>query len=382
MDNQTLLKDALTDELGELYKHITQLTRVKSLPEDDLQLLRGLVSVLQFAAQQMSQQQASGGKLAADVTALREKVSQLQQDNDAYHQQLQWIREQIALSRTATGHMHIKASLKQTLDMAVKITRAESGSLFLLDTAKVVTECILTRSGTTERERQSLVGQVLGKGLAGWVLEHRKVETITDTYLDNRWIDLPAQPYQVRSAICAPLISNERILGLITLTHPEPKHFQPPLPELLEVMADQMALVLENIQSQVTNQTLDRQLKRYQSFCQQLLSTEVVSAVMIQDNKFVQVNGRAARLFGEEANTLLNWPSIRGAIAYEDLDRVHDYLNQDFSHLGQLTAIEFGINHHSGQVIAVSAQGISLTFHNKPALLLILNGNTPTLTTA
>ncbi|MEO0352653.1 MAG: hypothetical protein AAF282_21635, partial [Cyanobacteria bacterium P01_A01_bin.15] len=97
MDTQTLLKEALTDELGLLYTNVTQLTAVKSLPEDDLQLLRGLVSVLQFAAQQMTQQQAAGGKLAADVTALREKVAQLQQENAAYQKQLQWIQDRIAL---------------------------------------------------------------------------------------------------------------------------------------------------------------------------------------------------------------------------------------------------------------------------------------------
>ncbi|MEO1183091.1 MAG: hypothetical protein AAFX51_20200, partial [Cyanobacteria bacterium J06636_28] len=164
MDNQTLLKEALTDELGSLYKNITQLTDVKSLPEDDLQLLRGLVSVLQFAAQQMTQQQASGGKLTADVTALRDKVAQLQQDNAAYKKQLQWIQDRVALSRTSTGKMQLKATLKQTLDIARDIAGASSGSIFLLDDAQVVTECILTRSGTTERERQSLVGQVLEKG--------------------------------------------------------------------------------------------------------------------------------------------------------------------------------------------------------------------------
>ncbi|MEM9980030.1 MAG: GAF domain-containing protein, partial [Cyanobacteria bacterium P01_D01_bin.2] len=225
MDTQTLLKEALTDELGLLYTNVTQLTAVKSLPEDDLQLLRGLVSVLQFAAQQMTQQQAAGGKLAADVTALREKVAQLQQENAAYQKQLQWIQDRIALSRSATGKMQRKATLKQTLDIAMGITQANSASIFLLNDAKVVTECILTRSGTTERERQTLVGQVLEKGLAGWVVEHRQVETIADTSLDDRWISLPNQPYKVRSALCAPLLSDSRILGVITLTHPERNHF-------------------------------------------------------------------------------------------------------------------------------------------------------------
>ncbi|MEL6129324.1 MAG: hypothetical protein AAFR30_05365 [Cyanobacteria bacterium J06628_4] len=45
MDNQTLLKEALTDELGSLYKSITQLTDVKSLPEDDTAAARAGVGI-------------------------------------------------------------------------------------------------------------------------------------------------------------------------------------------------------------------------------------------------------------------------------------------------------------------------------------------------
>ena len=373
MDNQTLLKEALTDELGSLYKNITQLTDVKSLPEDDLQLLRGLVSVLQFAAQQMTQQQASGGKLTADVTALRDKVAQLQQENAAYKKQLQWIQDRVALSRTSTGKMQLKATLKQTLDIARDIAGASSGSIFLLNDAQVVTECILTRSGTTERERQSLVGQVLEKGLASWVVEHRKAETITDTRLDSRWVNLPDQPYQVRSAMCAPMVSGNRILGIMTLTHPEPKHFQPPMPDLIGAMADQMALVLENTKFQTANQDLERRLSQHQEFCHQVLTMETVGAVMLQNKKIVQLNGRAAKLFGREPDELMGLPSMTSIIAYEDLERVRAAILQCRTNPNQIFAIEFGITHKSGQVIPITAQGIALDFQSQPAVMMVMN---------
>ncbi|MGD1856152.1 MAG: GAF domain-containing protein [Leptolyngbyaceae cyanobacterium] len=372
MDNQNLLKEALTDELGLLYKNVTQLTDVKSLPEDDLQLLRGLVSVLQFAAQQMTQQQASGGKLTADVTALRERVAQLQQENSAYQKQLQWIQDRVALSRTSTGRMRLKATLKQTLDIALDITGADNASIFLLDEAKVVTDCILTRSGTTERERQSLVGQVLEKGLAGWVVEHRKVETIADTRLDSRWINLPDQPYKVGSAVCAPMVSGNRILGLITLTHPDARHFQSPMPDLIASMADQMALVLENAKLHIAHQTLNRQLARHQDFCQQLLASEVIGTVMVQDKKIVQLNKRAARLFGRDPDELIQLPSITSVIAYEDLSRLQTALMQCHSNPEQIMTIRFGITHKSGQVRQVAAQGMVLDFQAHPAIMLIM----------
>lgn len=372
MDNQTLLKEALTDELGSLYKNITQLTGVKSLPEDDLQLLRGLVSVLQFATQQMTQQQASGGKLTADVTALRDQVAQLQRENTAYKKQLQWIQDRVALSRTSTGKMQLKASLKQTLDIALEISGANSGSVFLLNSANVVTECILTRSGTTERERQGLVGQVLEKGLASWVVEHRKAETIADTRLDSRWVNLPDQPYKVGSALCVPMVSGNRILGLMTITHPEPKHFQPPMPELIGAMAEQMALVLENTKFQADNQAQESFLRQHQEFCRQLLTTETVGAVLLQNKKIVQINGRAAKLFGKEPDELMGLPSITSVIAYEDLDRVHSAILQGHTNPQHIFAIDFGITHKSGQVIPITAQGIAVNFHGEPAVMILM----------
>ena len=373
MDNQILLKEALAEELGTLYKNVTQLTAVQSLPEDDLQLLRGLVSVLQFAAHQMAEQQASGGQLTADVTLLQEKVAELQHDNAAYQKQLEWIKDRVALSRTATGRTQLRATLKHTLDIAVEITQANSGSLFLLDETNVVTECILTRSGTTERERHNLIGQVMKKGLAGWVLKHRKIETINDTYLDDRWINLADQPYKVRSVICAPMVGHSRIFGIITLTHPEPRHFRPLFVELIEAMADQMTLVLETDHFRSMNRSLESRLRHYQEFCYQVLTTEIVGTVVVQDNKFVYVNKVAAKLFGYSAETLMQLPSITSVIAYEDRAQLKTALQKCHAKSKQILSLGFGITHENGQVIPVAARGIAYEFEGKPAVMVMLN---------
>jgi PAS domain S-box-containing protein len=269
--------------------------------------------------------------------------------------------------------MRLKATLKQTLDMAVDIAGANSGSIFLLDETKVVTACILTRSLTTERERQKLVGQVLEKGLAGWVVEHRKVETITDTRLDSRWINLPDQPYKVCSAMCAPMVSGNRIVGVMTLTHAEPRHFQPPIPHLIGAMADQMALALENVQFQAENQELEHRLSHYQEFCHQLLTIDIVGAMVVQNKKIVQINSRAAKLFGQSPDELQQLHSITSLIAYEDRERVHAALYQCYDDPNQLLSLNFGITHKSGQVIALRTHGIASEFQAKPAALLLLN---------
>lgn len=374
MDNQDLLRDALSQELDALYKNIMLLTTASSLPETDLQLLRGLVSVSQFAAQQMSQQQISGGKLSADVNELRLKVAQLQHENQSYIQQLQWLKNRMALSGKATGETQRRATLKQTLDVAISISQASRGSIFLIDATKKLLGCVFSPADTTERERLSLVDAAIKKGLAGWVIEHRKLEIIADVRLDSRWIGMPHQLDTVRSVLCVPVMHGNHIFGAITVTHPEPRYFTPAAAEMVSALANQMGLVLVTERMQSSHQVTQQQLRYHQDFCKKLLEADLSSAVLIQDNRFLYANQPAADLFGMQSRDLHRLPSIASVIAYEDRDRVMDTLKQCYAGRIRLVNVSFGINQEGGQVIPISAQGIVSNLHeNRPAVLLLLH---------
>ncbi|MEO1592175.1 MAG: hypothetical protein AAFU71_12900, partial [Cyanobacteria bacterium J06632_22] len=73
MNNSDSLKDALVDDIESLYKEVNQLARTDALPADQIQLLRGLVSVSQFVAQQTAEQHSSDGAMIAEVTALKDE---------------------------------------------------------------------------------------------------------------------------------------------------------------------------------------------------------------------------------------------------------------------------------------------------------------------
>jgi GAF domain-containing protein len=95
----------------------------------------------------------------------------------------------------------------------------------LLDADGLVTESLLARGATIREQRQRLVGEVLDKGLAGWVFRHRQVGLITDTVHDERWLTLHNQPYAVRSALGIPILKGKMLLGILTLMHSQPEHF-------------------------------------------------------------------------------------------------------------------------------------------------------------
>ncbi len=87
---------------------------------------------------------------------------------------------------------------------------------------------------------------ILGQGVAGWVIRERKPLMIDDTREDTRWIAVNAQQRAVRSVAAVPLVREGRVLAAITLVHHTPGYFTHDHLELLNAVAAQSAIALEN----------------------------------------------------------------------------------------------------------------------------------------
>ncbi len=137
--------------------------------------------------------------------------------------------------------------LRRVLDLTVSHLNANTGSVMLFDQYHRVSASILQQEVSGDRASH-IVGTVLTEGFAGWVLKNREGGIIFDTISDGRWVDYPNQPYVVRSVIGTPLRRRKRILGVLTLVHGEPDKFQESDLPLLNAIAGQAAIALENAQ--------------------------------------------------------------------------------------------------------------------------------------
>ncbi len=188
-----------------------------------------------------------------DTKDLQQEISQLRKEKAVYLAQSRMLEHFVSVARDSVDKEMIRATLQKTLDVSIDLTGAEKGSLFLLDENGVVIESILTRTQASPEECQELVGTVLDQGLAGWVCHHCniangdcKLAYIRDTQKDDRWVTLPDQPYEVRSALTVPIVRKSRLLGLLTLIHSRPDHFDAESIELIEMAAVQIGVILEN----------------------------------------------------------------------------------------------------------------------------------------
>jgi len=173
--------------------------------------------------------------------------------------QVRRVNQLLDVARATIEHPTLELTLQNTLNIAVSLTMADTGSIFLVDAQYKVTQSILTRGETSPLVRESILGRVLDEGLAGWVLRARRTAVIADTSTDERWVTLPDQPYVAGSAMGVPICHGERVLGVLILLHETKGHFDEEQASTLEAATQQMALAIRNTQFYETQRRLAHQ---------------------------------------------------------------------------------------------------------------------------
>lgn len=191
------------------------------------------------------------------LETLETELAELRVSYGALQTQNQMLKGFISLSNVSTGRTLIRATLQKNLDMSIKQAGAELGSLFLLDRHGRVLESILARGATDQTQKRAIVGQVLDKGLAGWVRENRRTGLVTDTQKDFRWLHLPEEPYQAGSALGVPVVWGEELMAIMTLMHSQTHRFSEETARAMEQTAELFALVLNSVRLRTRSPGLD-----------------------------------------------------------------------------------------------------------------------------
>src|SRR6185369_6595744 len=137
-------------------------------------------------------------------------------------------------------------------------TGAVGGSLFLLDDEGAVARALFAVAEQAIMEA-TVARRLVTEGLAGWVVREGRTALVLDTRDDARWLRLPDEPSDWRSALCVPVSGVDSTLGVLTLVHTEPAHFTKDHENLIEAAAAQMALSLRNAQESEARLELARE---------------------------------------------------------------------------------------------------------------------------
>jgi PAS domain S-box-containing protein len=205
------------------------------------------------------------GRLSGRVIVLHDTTERKRAEAGLMAQK-QLFESLVAMARATAKHPSLEATLQSAVNMAATLTGAEHGSMFLLDGTGVVTHSVLARGEALPEQRQAILKNVMGEGLAGWVVHQRQPALVHDTSRDDRWVALPDTPYVARSALAIPIVSGSAVLGVLTLTHSKPNHFSTEHAYMIQSAADQMTMALRNAQMYDEQRRLaERQTKLYEA---------------------------------------------------------------------------------------------------------------------
>ena len=132
---------------------------------------------------------------------------------------------------------------------AVNNVGGERGSVVVMDdSGKTVDSAFVY--GDQVRDSATLhIKDTMEHGLAGWVVRNREAAMVADTSKDPRWAhhedDDPTRT-GAKSAICVPLMAREKLVGVLTLVHPQPKFYNDDHLELMQAIADQAGIAVLN----------------------------------------------------------------------------------------------------------------------------------------
>ncbi|HIP97198.1 MAG TPA: GAF domain-containing protein, partial [Anaerolineae bacterium] len=150
------------------------------------------------------------------------------------------------ISRKLSSSLDLDKVLSDILVLTIPSVGATRGSIIVLDESGRARRQILIREELATPVAEQVVTQILDKGLAGWVVRHKKGAIVFDTRDDERWLPLTDDHLATRSAIAVPLLRQERVVGVLILVHPEPNKFSEEHLDLLSSIANQAAIAVEN----------------------------------------------------------------------------------------------------------------------------------------
>ncbi|NTW00783.1 MAG: GAF domain-containing protein, partial [Oscillochloris sp.] len=195
------------------------------------------------------------GQCKGYLIVLRDITQRKQAETELYAQKALF-EHLVAVARAGVAQPTLHATLRNLLNAAIMITGASHGSMMLLGEDGTPITSIFGGCRAQMMPDLERIPQMLQLDLAHWVAQARHAAIVADTQHDPRWRTQLDSPCNARSALAVPIPDQDRILGVITLSHTEPNHFAHDHIQLMQAAADQIRLALRNVQMWETQREL------------------------------------------------------------------------------------------------------------------------------
>lgn len=155
-----------------------------------------------------------------------------------------------ALTQEMDPQSDLPTILQRVLDLTVKGIGASSGSFLLMDNKGRISEAAMAYGGQVGIQNPQGLNDITEHGLAKWVVDNRQSALVANTLDDPRWFQREwEQDGKSRSAVCVPILDQDRVLGVLTLVHSQAEQFTREDQALLAAIALCVSFSLSKAQS-------------------------------------------------------------------------------------------------------------------------------------
>ncbi len=153
------------------------------------------------------------------------------------------------ISRELSSALDLRTLLERVLLLSMENVGAINGSIIVLDDAgNPVDSAIIVGDSVHNHTTKRLI-DTLDRGLSGWVARERQVALVENTLQDPRWMPRQYEDDEKelpKSAISAPILTRDKLVGVLTLVHPKPGFFHAEHVALVQAIADQAGIAVLN----------------------------------------------------------------------------------------------------------------------------------------
>ncbi len=133
----------------------------------------------------------------------------------------------LALGQGLQEAIDVHGFLRHALQLSLASLGASSGSILILDENGNPIEGALAYGDEEPSYEDHKLEDTVVQGLAGWVVRNRQPALVISTRDDSRWLKRPWDDTNgsSRSAMSVPLLAGDKVLGVLTLSHPQARRF-------------------------------------------------------------------------------------------------------------------------------------------------------------
>jgi NtrC-family two-component system sensor histidine kinase KinB len=153
------------------------------------------------------------------------------------------------VSRELAAALDLRTVLERVLFLSMKNVQAISGSILVLDDNGQPIESAIIIGDKVHDQMTQQLRITFERGLAGWVTRNRQAVLVSDTSQDERWLLRPDDAKDqtgAKSAVSAPILTRDQLIGVITLVNPSPGYYKQEHLALVKAIADQAGIAVLN----------------------------------------------------------------------------------------------------------------------------------------